>query len=241
MSRSERDCIKRIAALRSGLPGDPVADAGDLALVGHQPGERGARGARRSPRPSAAPGAASWIGERFGPIRPTRPPSGHQPTSMSRHTRTSRRAAADRALDQVEVGAVVDHQHRRPRRVLGGQPRRARRSPPGRPSGRRRRCPRSPRRRGSRASGAVNASTPRKPGSSSRIRRRTAVERTDFEATRIGSPPAWASIAVALRAQRVEVDERERRRDAGEDRVVARLERLAIESRAAGSRRGERI
>ena len=49
------------------------------------------------------------------------------------------------------------------------------------------------------ASGAVNASTPAKPGSSSRIRRRTGTERTDFEATRIGSPPACASIASLLR------------------------------------------
>ncbi len=49
------------------------------------------------------------------------------------------------------------------------------------------------------ASGAVNASTPRKPSSSPRIRRSRAVERTDFDATRIGSPPAWASIAAALR------------------------------------------
>ena len=45
----------------------------------------------------------------------------------------------------------------------------------------------------------MNASTPRNPGSSSRIRRRTAVDRTDFEATRIGSPAACASIAAALR------------------------------------------
>ena len=42
---------------------------------------------------------------------------------MSRQTRTADRAATDRALDQVEVRAVVDHQHRRRLGSLGLEPR----------------------------------------------------------------------------------------------------------------------
>ena len=104
------------------LAGDPVADPGDLSLIGHQPGEPGARAildlaAIRRAR------AASWTGERFGPIRATRPPSGHQPTIDVEADPDLRRPAADRALDQVEVGPVVDHQHRRALRRLGGEPR----------------------------------------------------------------------------------------------------------------------
>ena len=87
-----------------------------------------------------------------------------------------------------------------------------------------------------RASGAVNAITPLKPGSRSRIRRSSAVERTDFEAMRIGSPPAWASIASRVGSQRVEIDEREGRRDAGEDRVVVGLLLLGVQLAGEGIR-----
>ena len=39
---------------------------------------------------------------------------------------------------------------------------------------------------------------PSKPGSSSKMRRSTATERTDFEAMRIGLPAAWASMKRAF-------------------------------------------
>ena len=48
------------------------------------------------------------------------------------------------------------------------------------------------------ASGRVKARMPRKPASSERTRRSTSTERTDFDAMRIGRPPACSSIEAAL-------------------------------------------
>ena len=110
--RSERACMNRIAALRSGRPGTGRRPrrSGPRRPSARRARCRGARSisARHPTRLLARRGPASASG------RPsTRPPSGHQPTSMSRQTRTGAAPAADRRLDQVEVRAVVDHQHRR--------------------------------------------------------------------------------------------------------------------------------
>ena len=89
------------------------------------------------------------------------------------------------------------------------------------------------------ASGTVNASTPRKPGPSSPIRRRTSVERTDFEATRIGAHrPGRASCgrcAASHRGPRTRTAASRR-----ENRVVARLERLAVDGVGGGRAHSER-
>ena len=52
------------------------------------------------------------IGERFGPMRATRPCAGHQLGSMSIATRIGADAAPRRRLDQVEVRGLVDDQRR---------------------------------------------------------------------------------------------------------------------------------
>ena len=232
MSASERRLHEADRGAAQRPARDPVADPGDLALVGHQPGELGPGALGDLGRHPRAPGAASWTGERFGPIRAD-PAAERPPGDVDVEADADLRgAAADRALDQVEVGAVVDHQHRRPRRVARRSAGRPRRSPPDRRSGRRRRCPRTPRSARCRASGAVNASTPSKA-------------RVELE-----DPPQDRGRAHRLRGhpdrqpaglrehrrrvatQRVEIDERERWRDAGEDRVVAGLEGLEIGSGA---------
>ena len=213
------------------VPGDPVADPGDLALVGHQAGQPSARAARRSPRPCGAPPPGSCIGERLGPIRATLPAAAATSRRRCRGRPGPRAgAAADRRLDQVEVRRSVDHQHRRRLGVGGAPARRAARSPRGRRSGRRRRCRRSPAPASHSASGSVKREDPAKAGGRARGSAAAApAERTDFEATRIGLPAACGEHESRVGAQRVEVDERERRRDRLEDRLVAGVERRSVE------------
>ena len=99
-----------------------VADAGDLALVGHQPGELGPRPLgdlrrhlRRAPR---------LVDRRALRADARHPPAQRPPARVDVEADANTGGAgADRALDQVEVGAVVDHQHRAAARVLRGQPR----------------------------------------------------------------------------------------------------------------------
>ena len=97
-----------------------VADAGDLALVGHQPDEPGAGPLvdllGHPPRPRGIVDRRALRPDpRHAPAE--RPPAGVD-VEADAHLR---RPAADRALDQVEVRAVVDHQHRRARGRLGGE------------------------------------------------------------------------------------------------------------------------
>jgi len=100
---------------------DPVADACDLALVGHQAREPGARARLDLLR---HPPCAGRIMHR----RPPRPDPGqaaaHRPPAEVDVEADGdlRWAGTDRALDQVEVGSVVDHQHRRAGGVLGREP-----------------------------------------------------------------------------------------------------------------------
>ena len=239
MSASERPLHEADRGAAQRPPGNPVADPGDLPLVGDQPGERGPGALGDLGSHAPRPGGVSWIGERFGPIRPTRPPSGHHEISISRQTRTCEgpppiapsirsrwgwsstistgaragSSAVSRAISAIAARStrgVGDHDVLEP---LGGEMQGL--------------------------GGGERVYTSLKPGSSSRIRRRTGTERTDFEATRIGSPPACATIAALLR--RIASSRRsERWRDGGEDRVVTRLEVLEIDG-GAGSRRGERI
>ena len=191
MSRSEARCIAPDRGAAQRPPGDPVADPGDLALVGHQRRPARCPGrlvdlARhpRAPAPGCAPASAS------ARSAPACPPSGHQPTSRSRQTRTCAGAAADRRLDQVEVRRAVDHQHRRAARDrAAAELDQLARAPRGRRSGRRRRCPRSPARRATAPRAAVKARTPAEARVELEDRGAArAAERTDFEATRIGLP-----------------------------------------------------
>ena len=62
------------------------------------------------------------------------------------------------------------------------------------------------------------------------MRRRTATERTDFEAMRIGLPSAWASMNLALARSASRSTKANGGRDGVEDRLVARVERLAVGS-----------
>ncbi len=181
--------------------GNPVADAGDVALVGHHPGQPGA-----GPLGDLGRDPARRLG------RPDRRALRADPSQLAADGPPAEvevqadahlgRAAADRRLDQVEVGRRVDHRHRCPRGVLGRQARPAPRAPRGRRWGRRRRRRRSPGAASHSASGSVKARMPRNPGSRSRMRRSTATERTDLEAIRIGLPAAWASMKRAFAAGR---------------------------------------
>ena len=88
---------------------------------------------RRAPAPRPPPGVCT--GERLAPIR-TRPPSGRQPASTSRQTRTGALRGRARRADQVEVRDAVDHHRDLLARAAARAARAAR---AGRRSGRRRR------------------------------------------------------------------------------------------------------
>ena len=60
------------------------------------------------------------------------------------------------------------------------------------------------------------------------MRRRTATERTDFEAIADRLAVGLGEHEPGVGAQRVEIDEGERRGDGVEDRLVAGVERLAV-------------
>ena len=85
-SRADSACSTGSASRISGLPGRPVADAGDLALVGHQPVEHDVLAREPISRAKTATCTGSCSGERFGP-RVIRPPT-RQPASTSMQTFT---------------------------------------------------------------------------------------------------------------------------------------------------------
>ena len=130
-----------------GAARDPVADAGDVSLVGHHADQ-------------ARAGAPLDLGRHLaGPLRgPHRRALGADPRQLSAQRPPADvevqadaelgRAAPDRRLDQVEVRRAVDHRHRRAAPARRPPARPARRAPRGRRSGRRRRCSRSPAGRG---------------------------------------------------------------------------------------------
>ena len=93
------------------MAGRRIADAGHLALVGHQPGERQPRPARdllgQLPRRGR--------GVDRGPLRPDLHPATERPPAGVEVDRDPNRLTAGtrRRLDQVEVLDAVDHQRRR--------------------------------------------------------------------------------------------------------------------------------
>ena len=110
--------MRRISALRSAL----ARDAGRRRRRSgpRRPSARPARVPRAAldlARPARAACSAVVHRRALRADLEPRPPSGHQPTSMSIADPDRRGAAAERRLDQVEVLDAVDHQHRR--RVAG--------------------------------------------------------------------------------------------------------------------------
>ena len=197
----------------------PVADPGDLALVGHQRDEFDLRPpldlARQRHRLLDRVDGRALRPDLDPPAQ--RPPAGVEVDADA----DRRRARAQHRLDQRR-GARRSRPSRSALRP-GGRPsaapaRRARRC---RRSGRRAAGPRSPARpaRASRAAcrSAARRSARRAAGS----RSSSARQRTDLLATRIGLSPARPSIVVRVGPHRVEVDEGERRLDLGEDPLVA--------------------
>ena len=120
MSRSEADCMRRIERASQGAAGDPVADPGDLALVGHHAGQAGARALLDLGRHLARPLRSSHrraLGADPRQLPAQRPPADVQVEADA----DLGRAAPDRRLDQVEVRRAVDHRHRRARWLGDGQ------------------------------------------------------------------------------------------------------------------------
>ena len=224
LHRADRGASQRPA-------GDPVADAGDLALVGHQPGEAGAgprldllghprapgrrRGSASASGRSAPSGRRAATSRRRGRGRrgPARGPPPIAPSIRSRWGRSSTistgarpgSSAASRATSAI--AAAVG------RRVGDDD------------------VVESLRERGTAPRATVNASTPRKPASRSRIRRRTRgrAHRLRGDPDRHARPPGRASPRrwrAARRGRRTRTAARRR-----EDRVVARVRRLAIDVR----------
>ena len=193
-----------------------VADAGDVALVAHQPGELEARAARRSRARARPPGPACGSASASARSSPARRRSRRR--GRSRCRRAAARRPPSRLLDQVEVLDGVDHHDRRARRLVDRP--RGERAPAGRPSGRRAAGRRSPCSHSHRVSASVKVIRPRKPGSfsSADAISRPAAERLGRDADRLaaGAPQHVERV----RPHRVEVDECERRLDRREDRLV---------------------
>ena len=108
ISAIDARCIRRIPKFRSALAGRRVADAGDLALVRHQPDQLDAR----SPGDLLGEAPSRLRGADRGALRADLQAVAERPEAdvdVDRD-RDDRRAAADRELDQVELRRLVHHQ-----------------------------------------------------------------------------------------------------------------------------------
>ena len=213
-----------------GAARDPVADAGDVSLVGHHPDQASAGTAldlgRRLARALRGPHRRA-LGADPRQLSAERPPADVQVQADAELGR----AAPDRRLDQVEVGRAVDHRHRRARRLGGGQlDQLGERLAVGGRVGDDdvlEALPGEEQRLGQgEGEDALEAGVELEDATQDRHRAHRLGGDPDRLAGRLGEHEARVGV------QRVEVDEGEGRRDRVEDRLVARVERLAVGRRA---------
>ena len=174
------------------------------------PSARRARSRRGARSPARAPRACSGvrIGRALGAdLHAARRRASSPGRARCRRARRGRRPRRRRSGRGASAESTISD-----RRPLGLERGQLARAPRGRRSGRRAAGRRSRARRATASRRSVNVIRPRKPGS--RVEDPLAAarrQRTDFDATRIGLPPARREHVGGVRPHRVEVDERERR------------------------------